>query len=212
MVAIDVRAGSFADTSPRAALPSTRPIALDLASRLHDTVVQRLAGLSLALGVEQPFDARERSRCREEVLAALDELRGCLEDAVAGDPTSRAGVDTELAALAREHPGVDIAWTCAPRLPSGPVEQLVLAVLAEGVRNARKHASPRTVRLEVAHDQGTIVVALHNDGVRARPQTGCGMGLRLLATEASLYGGLIDSRRAEEEGWWSLSLILPTSG
>src|SRR4051812_24315547 len=46
---------------------------LELARRLHDTVAQRLAGLSYLLSMPERGQADALARCRAEVDAALDE-------------------------------------------------------------------------------------------------------------------------------------------
>jgi signal transduction histidine kinase len=50
-------------------------------------------------------------------------------------------------------------------------------------------------------------VTVRNDGVGAG-HAGCGMGLRLLETEAAMAGGLLESC-AEAGGWWRLQLTMP---
>jgi two-component system sensor histidine kinase DesK len=214
MVALDHATGSFAGAklaAPGAA--GSRPIALELARRLHETVVQRLAGLSVVLGSESTLDAVERRRCRSEVLAALDELRACLEETVGADQPVEAAatVDAELRELCAAHPAAHVDVSAARELLAADPDPLVASVLTEGLRNARKHASPSRVQVEIARDAETVVVVLRNDGVHAHGERGCGMGLRLLGVEASLSGALIDSCADEREGWWRLSLILPAT-
>src|SRR5438105_8742192 len=48
---------------------------LDLAREIHERVLQRLFGVSLALSAEQPLDPAERERCRTEMQEALADLR-----------------------------------------------------------------------------------------------------------------------------------------
>ena len=52
---------------------------IDLAREVHEGVVQRLFGVSLALSGEQPFDEQTRRRCAEEVQAALGDLRTAMQ-------------------------------------------------------------------------------------------------------------------------------------
>ena len=52
---------------------------LDLAREIHERVLQRLFGVSLALSAEQPLDRAERDRCRIEMQEALADLRRALE-------------------------------------------------------------------------------------------------------------------------------------
>ena len=214
MVAVDRTTGSFPGSELAANRPTgSRPITLELARRLHETVVQRLAGLSVVLGSESTLDAVERRRCRSEVLAALDDLRTCLEETVAAEQPAAAAetLDGELRDLAAAHPAANVDVGAARELLAAGPDPLVTSVLTEGLRNARKHATPSRVLLEVARDAETLVIVLRNDGVHAMGERGCGMGLRLLGVEASLSGALIDSCPDEREGWWRLSLILPAA-
>src|ERR1700752_5029696 len=48
---------------------------LDLAREIHERVLQRLFGVSLALGAEQLLERAERERCRAEMQEALGDLR-----------------------------------------------------------------------------------------------------------------------------------------
>src|SRR4029077_15139639 len=48
---------------------------LDLAREVHERVLQRLFGVSLALSSEQPLEAPERERCLVEMQEALADLR-----------------------------------------------------------------------------------------------------------------------------------------
>jgi hypothetical protein len=59
---------------------------LELARRLHDTVAQRLAGLSYLLSASEPCP-EALAFCRAEVDAALDELRDALTTIGSGCPS-----------------------------------------------------------------------------------------------------------------------------
>lgn len=213
MAALDYFAGSLtsadaAALSPPSATP--RQPALALARRLHDTVVQRLAGLSLVLGGDQQLDELDRTRCRDEVLAALDELRDSLEEVLTGASGDAATFPEEHAAMSREHPRAAIDCTAVLPLLDEP---LVDAFLAEGLRNARKHARPRIVHVTVAGDEEVTEITLRNDGVArdGSRRRGCGVGVRLLETEASVAGCLVDGGPGTQEGWWTLRLIMPST-
>src|SRR4029077_7872884 len=47
---------------------------LDLAREIHERVLQRLFGVSLALSAEKPLDRDERDRCLDEMQEALSDL------------------------------------------------------------------------------------------------------------------------------------------
>lgn len=52
---------------------------LDLAREIHERVLPRLFGVSLALSASQPLGDEERKRCRVEMQEAIGELRRALE-------------------------------------------------------------------------------------------------------------------------------------
>ena len=62
---------------------------IDLAREIHEGVVQRLFGISLALGAEHGLSDEARRRCADEMQAALADLRDALER-----PLAPAPVDT----------------------------------------------------------------------------------------------------------------------
>ena len=74
-------------------------------------------------------------------------------------------------------------------------EEIPCSVLAEGMRNARKHAHPDHVRVRARGEAGTLETSVINDGVRGghRERTSRpGVGLQLAATEAALGGGALE--------------------
>jgi hypothetical protein len=73
------------------------------AHHLHDTIVQRLAGISLVLAADGPLTPAERALCRREIATGLEELRKGIDVALEG-ATVPAQLDEELTAFAREHP------------------------------------------------------------------------------------------------------------
>src|SRR4029077_19480270 len=59
---------------------------IDLAREIHERVMQRLFGVSLALGAAQALDPDERERCRVELQEAVGDLRRALERPLAPLP------------------------------------------------------------------------------------------------------------------------------
>jgi len=181
---------------------------LDLAREIHESVLQRLFGVSLALGAEQPLDRAERERCRIEMQEALSDLRRALERPLAPLPaetgTSLAG---ELERF-RKSPGVVVAvdWHGESSVPAD-VEPLAQSVLAEALRNIAKHAHPTRVEVAVSRDEQDFTLEVRNDG--ARPGTGePGMGLRLAAFEALQQGGSVESGPVDADRW-RVRLVVP---
>src|SRR6202035_3552683 len=70
---------------------------LELAREIHERVMQRLFGVSLALGAEK-FDSAQRERCLTEMQEALSDLRRALERPLAVVPAESG---TTLAAELR---------------------------------------------------------------------------------------------------------------
>jgi len=84
-------------------------------------------------------------------------------------------------------------------VPRG-LEALAQSVLAEAVRNARKHARPTRVDVRLDQSEGAWVMEIANDGVSGRIGS-AGMGLRLAALEALQAGGIVEFGAREPDGW-----------
>jgi signal transduction histidine kinase len=178
---------------------------LELAREVHERVLQRLFGVSLALSAEQPLDKEERERCLVEMREALGDLRRALERPLAPLPPETG---TTLAAeleRVRRSPGVvvDVDWHGDFSVPTD-LEPLAQSVLAEALRNIDKHAKPSRVEVQVARDADTFTLEVRNDGTTnggAPPAPSGGMGLRLAAFEALQHGGVVESGPTGADSW-----------
>jgi signal transduction histidine kinase len=185
---------------------------IDFARIIHEGVVQRLFGVSLALSSEQPLTAEARARCAQEVGAALGELRSALQRPLG---RSSAPTDTTLAAeldrLRREHPdlGITVEGPLADVPPA--LEALSQSILTEAVRNARKHADPRRLIVRTQPHDDTLVLEIENDGVPSERHASTGVGLRLAALEALQAGGLVEFGE-RTPGTWQVRLVVPLAG
>jgi signal transduction histidine kinase len=181
---------------------------LELAREIHERVMQRLFGVSLALSAEKPLDREERDRCRVEMQDALSDLRSALERPLA--PVSNDTGTTLAAEVARlvqaPGPAVQVTWPDEVQVPAS-VEPLAQSVLAEALRNIAKHARPSVVEVVVGVDDDTFSLEIRNDGV-ASGARGAGMGLRLAAFEALQHGGVVDFG-APAKGSWRVRLVMP---
>ena len=184
---------------------------LELAREVHERVLQRLFGVSLALSAEQPLDKEQRERCLVEMHEALGDLRRALERPLAPLPPETG---TTLAAeleRVRRSPGmvVDVDWRGDFTVPSD-LEPLAQSVLAEALHNIAKHAQPTRVEVLVTRDEGTFTLAVRNDGTDAAvpvPAGGGGMGLRLAAFEALQHGGVVESGPSGPD-FWEVKLVV----
>lgn len=179
-----------------------------LARDLHDSVVQRLFGVSLALGSGTPLDAEMRQRCAEEINAGLGELRTALQRPL-GRPSRPTGTTLaeELERLQRSHP--DLRLEVEGEVAAVPVEiePLAQSVLAEALRNARKHADGARVVVRVRRGEQTLVLDVENDAAEVTPVPSAGVGLRLAALEALGLGGIVEFGR-QPSGTWLVRLVV----
>lgn len=193
----------------RARLLSER---VDLAREVHERVMQRLFGVSLVLGSDSDLSADERSRCADEIQAAVADLRHALARPVA-PPAADTGATLreELERLRTSYGGapLEVDWREGVEVPA-ELEQLSQSVLAEAVRNAHKHARPTRVQVRVGSQDGAFTLEVVNDGVeRGLRGRGAGMGLRLAALDALQRGGVIDFGPADGAGDWRVRLMMP---
>jgi signal transduction histidine kinase len=162
---------------------------------LHDGAQQRLITVGLALRHAQHLLApgdREADIALDGAMAelsgatrALRELAGGMVPA--GLQDGLAGAFDELAA--RTPIPVDVAVP-ADRFPA-ELEVAAYFVAAEGVANAVKHAGASRVRVTAAREDGSLVVAVRDDG-SGGADAGRGSGLRGLADRVAAHGGSLD--------------------
>lgn len=182
---------------------------IDFARDIHDGVVQRLFGVSLALSSEQPLTAEARGRCAAEVRVALGDLRSALQRPLGRSaPPTGTTLAAELERLGREHGDLGICVEGAVAALPAALEALAQSVLTEAVRNARKHADASRLLMRARATDGTFVLEIENDGVPAQRPASTGVGLRLAGLEALQAGGLVDFGE-RSPGTWQVRLVVP---
>ncbi len=181
---------------------------ITLARDLHDSVLQRLFGISLALGSSAPLEGELRDRCTTELEAALGELRTTLQRPL-GRPSRPTGTTlaAELERLQSEHPDLRVEVAGEVAVVPERIEALAQAVLAEAIRNARKHADGARVVVRVRRREQTLVLEVENDAVPPTASPAAGVGLRLAALEALNLGGIVEFGR-QRGGTWLVRLVV----
>jgi signal transduction histidine kinase len=162
---------------------------IELARELHDSVMQRLFAVGLVLDSDGELAHDDRGRCAEQVHRARQELAAAMQRPLRRDPAPDAvALAHELALLEAEHATlrVDSDWQLGGAIPPR-FETLAQHVMAEALRNVRKHAQPTHVNLTVKRDGASTVVEIVNDGSRPSASL-AGMGLRLAAQDAANRG------------------------
>jgi signal transduction histidine kinase len=189
---------------------------IDLAREVHESVVQRLFGVSLALSGDQALDGETRRRCAEEIQQALGELRTAIQRPL-GRPVlvTKTTLREEVARLRHEHPDLGIELDSASEAGEdsaiavpAELEPLAQSVLAEAIRNAHKHSSPTRVGVRTELRDGAFVLEVTNDGVSGKAAGIAGMGLRLAGFEALQAGGLLEFG-ARDGDRWQVRLVVP---
>jgi signal transduction histidine kinase len=182
---------------------------LDLAREIHERVLQRLFGVSLALSATKTLSPAERERCRVEMQEAIGDLRRALERPLAPLPAETgATLGTELERLrSASRLRVEVDWPSDVTVPPD-LEPLAQSVLAEALRNVGKHAEPSRVDVTVSRDEDEFMLEVRNDGARAASGNGGGMGLRLAAFEALQHGGVVEFGPSGDDGW-RVRLVVP---
>jgi len=188
---------------------------LELARELHDSVIQRLFGITALLRSEEPLRERERERIAEEAERAMHELREVIErPLVPTDLDDSALTLVEELARVGAQPGqtpLDVRWQTGCTIPP-QYEPLLQSVLHEALRNADKHAHATTIEVDVRASEEAIHMTVVNDGIIPRDGNkprGTGVGLRLCAMEALRDGGALEFGPRANGDEWRVRVTLP---
>ena len=164
-----------------------------LERNLHDGAQQRLIALSLELGLLEEAsrddpDVRKRlDQARREIATSLDELRAVargLHPAV----VSGHGLEVALEQLAARGPvPVRLKVEIGDRLPER-LEVAAFYVVSESLANIGKHAHATSATVEVARNDGNVVIEVIDDGIGGA-DTERGTGLRGLADRVEALEG-----------------------
>ena len=180
---------------------------IDLAREIHEGVIQRLFGVSMALDGEGELPAAARERCASETQAALSELRAALQRPLGRAPrATQTTLLAEVDRLSHAHPRLGLELEAEGEVPTS-LEPLAQSVLREAIRNVNKHAQPTRVGVRVRNADGAFVLEVVNDGVSSA-RGAAGMGLRLAALEALGSGGVVEFGE-REPGLWQVRLVVP---
>lgn len=198
------RLAAVAATVEQSTLARERERTLDnrigLIREIHDQVVQRLFGLSLALGSNQPLGVAEQQRASEEISAVLGQLRSALGRPVAPRESGQAKSFRELAEWFAESPPVTLDWQPGLAIPEH-LDLLARSALVEAIRNAKRHSDEGEIVVRVEDDAGNLILEVTNDRVATERRRGGGLGLRLLTLEALENDALVESEPLGDDRW-----------
>jgi signal transduction histidine kinase len=164
---------------------------------LHDGAQQRMVAVAVTLGLAQsqlesnPEAAAQLiQQARDEAQLAVKELRE-LARGIHPALLSDRGLRAALEALAARAP-VPIEITGVPEEPlPKPVEAAVYFVTAEALTNIAKYAQAEGASVNLAIDDGCVLLQITDDGVGGADTTG-GTGLSGLCDRVEALDGSID--------------------
>jgi signal transduction histidine kinase len=177
-----------------------------LARDLHDTVIQRLFGVGLALQMSLHSivndDVRDRiNNVLDELDETIHEIRTTIfeidQDLVVG-PTLEERVkkmsgeiESRLGVRANVKVSADIDHSVGPRCAQHCVQ-----ALREILSNVVRHSEASAVEIQLDTLENLVEIIVHDNGVGFIPNVGSGRGVRNLASRARELGGncTIESR------------------
>jgi signal transduction histidine kinase len=170
-----------------------------LARDLHDTVIQRLFGVGLALqtSLHSIVNVEVRDRINnvlDELDATIHEIRTTIfeidQDLVTGPTLEHrvkklaSEIETRLGVLATVKVSSDIDNNVGPRCAQHCVQ-----ALREILSNVVRHSEATAVDIQLDTNQNLVEIVVHDNGVGFVPNVGSGRGVRNLASRARELGG-----------------------
>ena len=144
-----------------------------MARDLHDTLAQRLVGLSLKLDASEAHLRKgniEKSAtiimsAKEQVRESLAEARQVIDDLrrAKSDISFTERVAEEMAQLQYVY-SLPIQLTVDNITCTAVIEEHILSILKEAVTNVYKHAEATAVSIAIKLHQGTLLVKIADDG------------------------------------------------
>jgi two-component system NarL family sensor kinase len=187
-----------------------------IASDLHDSVVQDLAGIAYSLSAAADRAGANagpefRETLREAAVGIRDSIRRLRSLLVEIHPPNlrATGLEAAITDLLTPLRARGIATTLdvdGALALSDESEQLVYRAAGEAVRNAERHARASRVAVRLAASDGRVRLEVEDDGVgstpeeRERRQAEGHVGLSLLADLAVRMGGSLDVRSSPGQG------------
>jgi signal transduction histidine kinase len=168
-----------------------------LERNLHDGAQQRFVSLALGLRLAQsqlaadPASAADLlAQASEELALGLEELRELARGIHPAILTDRGLAPAVEALATRATLPVAINGVPSERLPE-PIEAAAFYVVSESLTNIAKYASASRAQVDLAREDGLLLVEVSDDGVGGADPVG-GSGLRGLADRVEALGGRLE--------------------
>jgi signal transduction histidine kinase len=184
-----------------------------IGQELHDDIGQQLTGLGMlaeALAQQLVGEASAHARLAERLAGGLSALRQRARALsrelipAAFDADGLWSALEGLAAQTAEQAGIDCTLNCTetPSLADNIRAMHLFRIVQEALNNAIRHGRARHVSISATYQKGNLVLSIRDDGtgIRATPDRGEGLGLRIMRNRASLIGGRLSVGPAHEGG------------
>lgn len=190
-----------------------------LAREVHDDLGSRLMLVNLQLQLAEELAAEDATAALAQLESSREQLqaawRGVLAVADAELPLGHAGLVAALNALVAPL-GALVRLRCDGAIEGLPptVATAVYRTVQEGVTNARRHAQPSLISVQVVALCGYVATTVTNDsglgGASAgeRSKQHSSFGLLGLRERAEALGGSIEAGPTAEQGW-RLRVVIP---
>ncbi|MQA99875.1 MAG: hypothetical protein GEU78_06220 [Actinobacteria bacterium] len=193
-----------------------------IAAHIHDTSLQMLAAASYgSANTSKLLSTGDVGRARESsdmVREALDEAMGTLRDSLVDLRRSAVEAGGLLQTVTRFADQLSTVWganiAVKADLESEPPISVALAavqIVQEALVNALKHAGSDEIRVNIAQNDGAIVVVVEDDGGGFDLQEEKGaehVGMQLMQERAAGVGGTLDISSTPGRGT-SIAATLP---
>ncbi len=181
---------------------------------LHDSIGQEMVGVTFLsravegdLADERPDDAARVGRIADQVETIIAGMKRIVRGLLPVDIMDK-GLVVALGHLAHEAEdmyGVKCRFACddeeACRISDNALATNLYRIAQEAVSNAAKHASAKTIEVQLVVEHGNGVLAISDDGHgMQRRDGGSGMGLKIMRYRAELARGGLSIRSDAESG------------
>ena len=190
---------------------------LRVAQELHDEIGQSLTALKLLLSraLKSPDDRAEAlteaTQITEQTLAEVREIARRLRP----ETLDELGLTSALADLAQRserYSELRIERQLTGKLPQidRSTEVVIYRVAQESLTNVIRHSGARHVLIQLAHDDGQLVLSVSDDGMGLR-NAAPSHGIKGMQERALMIGGRLDLDAAPGAGT-EVRLTVPLSG
>ncbi len=191
-----------------------------IARDLHDTAIQRIFAIGLALqsSLKLVEDSRAKERI-DEAIGSLDETIRLIRTAIfsleSGSTTDNeeAGIRLRILHLCDEAarglgfaPQIQLSGPLDYNLPASVANELII-VLREALTNVARHSKATAVDVELSYENSELILEVRDNGIGISSQTsgggqvsGGGKGIANMCTRAENLGGICVVHNQSQKG------------